>query len=266
MIMRSRTLSFFGCIFLLGSVALAQTPVVSTGGIVNAAGLGSTKTIAPGSLISIFGTGLASGLTVANSVTLSTKLGDVDSVTINGVPAPLKFVSGGQINAQAPWNLIFGPANVVVTRGGVASQPVPAQVAQFSPALYGFNLGTPQAVAVNADGTVAANPEAFPGITSHPASAGDTVILYASGLGPVDQPPANGVDSLDKLRPTTLPVGVLLGSVPAEVAFAGLSPQFIGVYQINMIVPGGATPGAAVPIQLQTGSVTSADTLSIAVQ
>ena len=264
--MRSRILSFLGCILVLGSLASAQVPVVSAGGIVNAAGLGATKTIAPGSLISIFGSNLASALTVANSVTLATRLGDVDSVTINGVPAPLKFVSSGQINAQAPWNLIFGPANVVVTRGGVVSQPAQAQVAQFSPALYGFNLGTPQAVAVNLDGTVAASPGAIAGVTSHPASAGDTVILYASGLGPVEQPPANGFDSLDRLRPTTMPVSALLGSVPAQVAFAGLSPQFIGVYQLNMVVPAGAMPGAAVPIQLQTGSVTSADTLTIAVQ
>src|SRR5713226_4761863 len=104
--MRARIDTLLGCISLFGCVALAQTPVVTPGGIVSAAGLGHTTTIAPGSLISIFGSSLASSLSQAGSATLSTTLGDVDSVTINGVPAPLKFVSAGQINAQAPWETI----------------------------------------------------------------------------------------------------------------------------------------------------------------
>src|SRR6266566_5167307 len=123
-VMRSRILSFFGCILLLGSVAFAQMSIIEQGGIVNAAGLGHSTTIAPGSLISIFGTNLASALSSASSPTLSTTLGDVNSVTLNGMPVPLSFVSAGQINAQAPWELIPGAANVVVTRGGLSSQPV----------------------------------------------------------------------------------------------------------------------------------------------
>ena len=121
--MRSRILALFGSVLLLGSVGFAQTPVVQDGGIANAAGLGHSTSIAPGSLISIFGSNLASSLSVASSATLSTSLGDVDSVMINGMPAPLSFVSEGQINAQAPWELGPGPAEVVVTRRGVPSPP-----------------------------------------------------------------------------------------------------------------------------------------------
>jgi uncharacterized protein (TIGR03437 family) len=256
-----------GSVLLLGPIAFAQNPAVSPGGIVNAAGLGHSITIAPGSLISIFGTNLASTLSVASSPTLSTTLGDVDSVTINGMPAHLSFVSTGQINAQAPWGLIPGPANVVVTRQGASSQPVAAQVAMFSPALYGFNLGTAQAVAVNPDGTVAAPAGSIDGVTCHPAAFGDALIFYASGLGPVDpSPPPDGVNSLDQLRQTTTPLQMLMGGVPAEVLFSGLSPQFAGVYQVNAQTPGGAAPGGAVPVQLMIGSVTSADTLTIALQ
>jgi uncharacterized protein (TIGR03437 family) len=58
----------------------------------------------------------------------------------------------------------------------------------------------------------------------------------------------------------------MMGGVPAVVNFAGLSPQFSGVYQVNVVVPSGISPGSAVPVQLQIGGVTSADTLTIALQ
>jgi uncharacterized protein (TIGR03437 family) len=204
---------------------------------------------------------------VADSATLSTTLGDVNSVTINGVAAPLQFVSGGQINAQAPWELTPGMANVIVTRAGTASQPAVAQVSMFSPALYGFNLGTAQAIAINTDGTIAASPGAITGITSHPAMAGDALTFYASGLGPLNSaPPSDGVGSLDDLRQTSTPLTVMVGGVPAQVAFSGLSPQFAGVYQVNVVVPSGVTGGGAVPVQLMIGGVTSADTLTLALQ
>ena len=264
--MRSRILPLFGCILLLGPVAFAQMSIIEQGGVVNAAGLGHSTTIAPGSLISIFGTGLASTLATASSVPLSTALADVDSVTINGTPARLLFVSDRQINAQAPWGLGLGAANVVVTRGGVSSQPVTAQVNMFSPALYGFNLGTAQAIAVNLDGSIAAPAGAIPGVTSHPAMAGDTLVFYASGLGPVDQTPTDGANSLDALRQTTTMPTVLIGNVPSQIAFSGLSPQFVGVYQVNLVVPVGPGAGDAVPTQVQIGGVTSADSLTIALQ
>lgn len=255
----------FGFIALISPTASAQTPVISTGGIVNAAGLGGSTTIAPGSLISIYGSSLASALAQADSLTLSTKLGDVDSVTINGLAAPLRFVVGSQINAQAPWNLNPGAANVVVTRAGAASAPVVAQVATFSPALYGFG-GTTLAIAVNADGTVTAPAGAIPGVTSHPAGAGDSIFFYASGLGPLDQtPPPNGVNSLDAIRRTSNPLTVLVGTTPARVDFSGLSPQFAGVYQVNVTLPA-ATAADAVPLRLMIGGATSPDVLNIAMR
>ena len=264
--MRPPILLPFVFLVTLGSVASSQTPVVGTGGIENAAGLGNTTTIAPGSLISIFGTGLASGLSIASSATLSTSLGDVDSVMINGIPAPIQFVASGQINAQAPWALTPGQANVVVTRAGIASAPVTATVDSYSPALYGFGLGT-QAIAINLDGTFTAVPASIPGATSHPAAAGDTLVFYASGLGSVDQPPPpNGAPSSDVTRRTAAPLIVMMGGVRATVNFAGLSPQFSGVYQVNVVVPTGVASGSAVPVQLQIGGATSADTLTIALQ
>src|SRR5260221_4161056 len=154
--MRSRLLTLSGCLALIGSAVLAQTPTIQPNGVVNAAG--SRSVIAPGSLISIFGSGLASGLSISNSVPVSSKLGDVDSVMIGGTAAPLVFVSDSRINAQVPWVVPPGQANVGVSPAGVASSPMAVQVSQFAPALFSFNLGTQQASALTAQRSIVGPP------------------------------------------------------------------------------------------------------------
>ena len=98
--MRPRLLPQFGLVSLLSCAAFAQSPAILNNGVVNAAGSGHSAVVAPGSLISIFGTGLASGLSVSNSVPVSTTLGDVDSVTINGAAAPLLLIGEGTSEIQ----------------------------------------------------------------------------------------------------------------------------------------------------------------------
>src|SRR6266542_4420411 len=124
----------------MAAAAYAQVPAVNAGGVSNAAnGLG---TVAPGSLVSIYGSTLAGGLAQADSIPLSTTLSNV-SVTFNGVPAPLLFVSTGQINAQLPWNVLssgtVGTANVIVTRNNQASAAQTVQVGPFSPGIFAIN-------------------------------------------------------------------------------------------------------------------------------
>jgi len=141
------------------------------------------------------------------------------------------------------------------------------QVNQFAPALFGLNLGTPQAIATNGDGTLVAPTGSIPGISSHPAAAGDTITLFATGLGPVDPAVVDGATApADATSVTTNPVTVLIGAVPGSVGFAGLSPQFVGVYQLNVVVPAGVTPGGAIAVQAQVGGVSSADPVTIAMQ
>jgi uncharacterized protein (TIGR03437 family) len=262
--MRSRILPVYGCILAFGSAAALAQP--SPSGVANAASSSHSAVVAPGSLISIFGTGLASGLSTPSSVVLSTTLGDVDSVMINGQPIPLALVSDSQINAQVPWGAIPGPANVVVSRGGVISQPMQVQVSQFAPALFGLNLGAEQALATNADGSIVGPLSAAPGLASHPATAGDTINLFATGLGPVSPDPIDGAASADTVRTTINSPTLLIGGVPAQISFCGLSGQFVGVYQITAVVPSGVTTGNAVPVQVQTGGLNSIDPVTIALQ
>jgi uncharacterized protein (TIGR03437 family) len=255
---------------VLGAAAFGQTPSVNAGGVVNGASFDKTMPVTPGSLISIFGSNLAATTAQADSIPLSTVLGNV-SVTINGVAAPLNGVfhtsSFDQINAQLPWNVQTGTAQVVVTNNGVASPAQTLQVGQFSPGIFSVNFGTGQAIAINPDGSLAAPAGSIPGLATKPAKIGDPggLIILATGLGPVDPPVANGNNSLDALRKTTTTPTVLIGNVPAQVVFSGLSPQFVGVNQINVAVPAGTPVGDKVPLQIQIGGLTSTNQVTIAV-
>ncbi len=246
---------------------LAQAPAVADGGVVNAASFAAGQAVAPGSLVSIFGSNLAAALAQASSIPLSTSLGDVASVTFNGVASPLIFVSGGQINAQLPWEVPPGSATVVVTRGNASSAPKSFSVATIAPGIFSVEFGVGQAIAINLDGSLAAPEGSLPGVPTHPAGIGSTILLLATGLGPVSPPALTGNNSLDALRNATVPPVVLIGGVPAQqIDFAGLSPQFVGVNQLNVVVPPGAPTGNAVPVQIQSGGIISTDRVTMAIR
>jgi uncharacterized protein (TIGR03437 family) len=267
--LRSVTLRLM--VLLAGAVAAQSqtTPVVSPGGVVDAAAF--TSPVAPGALVSIFGSNLASAQAVADTIPLSTSIGNV-SVTFNGIPSPLLFVSTGLVNAQLPWNVLssgtVGTADVVVTSNGQVSTSVSVPVGPFSPGIFSF--GTQAVAYSNSDNLIAAPPGAIPGLTTHPAKINDplTLVILATGLGPVDPPvetgnipPADG--TLHKT--TTLPT-VTVGGVAAQVFFSGIAPFAVGVYQLNVIIAPGTPTGDAVPLQISMGSVISPSTITIAVQ
>ncbi len=252
----------------LSAGLFAQIPSVADGGVLNAASFAKGQAVSAGSLVSIFGSQLAAGLAQADSVPLTTTLTDV-SVTFNGVPAPLQFVSPDQINAQMPWNVLpdgvtTGVADVVVTRGGNKSAAMMVQIGPSTPGLFSIPPGAGYAIAINADGSLAAPDGAIPGFPTHPARVGDTLILLGTGLGGVDSPLANGAASADKLRKAVIQPGVFIAGQAAQVGFAGLSPQFPGVNQLNVVVPS-VTPGNSLPIQLDVSGVRSSDQVVIAV-
>jgi uncharacterized protein (TIGR03437 family) len=265
---------FLACISM--PVVLAQTPSIrERDGALNGASFASGQPVALGSLVSIFGTDFTSQMSLADSIPLSTSLGGV-SVTFNNVAAPMVGVfpqganNPAQINAQVPWNALpdgvdSGSVNVVVTRNGVSSPPRSIQVARAGPGIFSTQFGVGQAIAINLNGSLAAATGAIPGLATEPAKIGSTFLILATGVGPVDSAIANGAASIDKLRRTaTLPV-VLIGGVSARVDFAGLTPEFPGVYQLNVVVPDGVTPGNAVPLQLRTGGITTTDQVTMAV-
>jgi uncharacterized protein (TIGR03437 family) len=253
----------------LGIAAFGQTPVVSQGGVLNSASFDKTMPVTPGSLITIFGSNLASTTASADSVPLSTVLGNV-SVTVNGVAAPIHDISHqasfDQLNVQLPWETLNGTAQMIVTNNSRSSASTPIQVGPFSPGIFTTPPGVGQAIAVNfADGSLAAPAGSIPGLSTHPAKAGDVLIIYANGLGSVTPTIKDGFASTDTTRNTDTKPVVMVGGMSVQVLFSGLS-TFVGVNQINIQLPPGTPTGSAVPIQIQVGGLTSTDKATIAVQ
>ncbi len=254
-------------------VAFSQTPVVAPGGVLNAASFATNQAVAPGSLVSIFGSNLAASLAQADSIPLSSSLGNV-SVTFNNIAAPLLFVyhnaaNGDQINAQLPYEVADGVAQVIVTRGGNSSAPVSLNVISEAPGIFTVASGLGQAIAYgNSDGQIAAPPGSISGLTTHPAAIGDptTLVILATGLGAVNPPVTTGSGVTDgRTHPTVVNPTVLVGGVPAQLVFSGIQPQFPGVYQLNIIIAPGTPTGDAVPLQLVMNGITTTDKATIAV-
>ena len=198
----------------------AQT--VSPGGIVNAAGFQAP--VAPGSVIAIFGTNLASSSTAAATLPLPTTLGGT-SLLVNGrIPVPLFYVSPGQINAQLPYETPVGTATLTVN----GSAPAQFTVAASAPGIIVY--GSNRAVAVNQDYSLNA--------PDHPALAGGWVTVYMSGEGAVSPAVLSGAAS--PASPAALPmlsVTATIGGQPADVLFAGLTPGGVGLFQVNLRIP-----------------------------
>ena len=257
----------FGLIF--PALVSAQAPVVFAGGVINAASYAKAQPVTLGSFVAIFGSGFGSG-GVTSTVPWPTSLGGT-MVLMNGVPAPLYSVSDGQINAQVPFEALpagqtSGSVIVIVQRGGQSSAVQNFQVAAFAPGIFSIaGTGLGLANSINPDGSLTAPESAVPGYASHPTGPGQTIIVLATGLGATDSTIQSGFPSSDLLRRTTTIPSVLVGGVPAQVAFSGLSPQFPAVNQLNIVLPAGVASGSAVPIQVSVGGIITTAQLNIAI-
>jgi uncharacterized protein (TIGR03437 family) len=125
-------------------------------------------------------------------------------------------------------------------------------------------------IVLNLDFTVAQPSGSIPGLSSRPAQRGGVIIIYATGLGPVAPPPETGGLGLNDQggfiqRDTTEPAVVRVGGIPANVSFAGLSPDFVGVYQVNATLAANTPQGNAVPIVIEIGGEQSPAGITIAV-
>ena len=241
---------------------------------------------AAGGLATVVGEALAVTTAVAESIGLTELAGSEvvffsgETVPLRvgqgaGVPAPLLFVSPTQINFQVPWEVDAGsgPVTLAVRSGGVESAPVPVELSAFAPSLFTFDFGPGRAVAIHStDGVLAHAPESLAdlGLPGRRARAGDVLLLLGTGFGPTIPPGVTGDDSLDASgafvrRDLATTPRVLIGGVESTVFFAGLSPQFMGVNQLNVEVPVGVVPSDETSLVVVQGGVQSRDDVSIAV-
>ncbi len=247
-----------------GLGASGPAPAIPAGGIVNGASFSKTLAPAAGAIVSLFGTNLAASTVAASSLPLPTSLGGV-SVTVNGVAAPLFFVSAGQINFQIPWEATGASASVVVTVNGQASNTYTMTLGSAGPGIFTINAsGSGQgAIQIANTATFAAPAGSIPGVSAQPVARGQFITVYCSGLGAVANPPADGAAASGQT--TTASVSMTIGGVAVTPSFSGLAPGFVGLYQVNAQIPQSVATGSAVALTITVNGVAS-NSVTIAVQ
>ena len=225
-------------------------PVLTSGSVVSNAGPVAYSPLAPGGIISIYGDRLADFTASNQSLPLPTQLANTQ-VIIAGKSVPLFFVSKTQINALVPFGINPNTRQqVLVQNEATYSQPVSVDVGPAQPASYLFG-----AVVAAQDYRGGAAP--FFVSTGSPAQAGDVLVIYCAGLGATDQTVADGAASpFSPLANTSSAVTVSIGGKDAAVQFAGLVPGYVGLYQINVVVPPGVSTGNAVGLSISVAGQT----------
>jgi uncharacterized protein (TIGR03437 family) len=239
------------------------TPIsYSVGAMTNAAS-NVQGAIAPGEIVTVYGSGLGPATLVKGSVAngfLGSQIAGAPQIYFGGTPAPLLYASSGLAAAIVPYNVAgSSTANVVLALNGQVSVTTVVPVTTAAPGIFTSNQsGTGQAAAINVSNGMVNS-------ASNPVKIGSYISLYVSGAGPtspagVDGQIATGAASL------TLPVSVTIGGVAATASYAGATPSAVtGLTQINVLIPAGVTAGAAVPVTLSVGGVAAPSGVTIAV-
>jgi len=214
---------------------------VNSGGVL---GIVYWEPPSPGSLISLYGLNFSGDeAVVAGSFPLPATLNNV-SLRVNGESVPIQAVTPWQINAQLPQNTPPGNVTFQLVSNGVSSNTITEQILSSAPAVFAFSEPGAQ------QGTIYWQAAAFhagtgtPADLTHPAAAGEILETYGSGLGQTNPTvPAGEPSPTSPLAWAIVTPQVTIGSQPAHVTFAGLVPGLAGVYQINVAVPDGLSPG-----------------------
>jgi uncharacterized protein (TIGR03437 family) len=194
---------------------------------------------APGMLVSVFGTNLAASERLASTLPLPLTMGGV-SATINGIAAPLLYVSPDQLNIQIPYETAIGTALLAVSNNGLVATNS-FTVSASAPGLFTQNQqGTGPITATSSGGR------------------GQTFALYVTGAGEVSPPIATGaVPTGTQVPAPLLPVSVTVSGVAATLNYVGIPSWSVGTLQVNFTVPQNAPLGAQ-SVAVTVGSATSA--------
>jgi uncharacterized protein (TIGR03437 family) len=266
--LEAQGLTFFnGLLQLTGTVqSAASSDAPAPAVALNSANVSASAPISPGSWVTILGDRLANGTQAASGTFPPALVGT--SVMIGNTALPLDYVGPAQVNALLPFSLTpNAPVSLTVERAGTVSVPISVTIADVGPAIFATNgSGTGQgAVVIASSGVLAAPVGAFPG--SQPVARNDYLAIYCTGLGAVNNTPADGAPapSTNPLATTLATPTVTIGGVPATVLYSGLAPGLVGLYQVNVQVPANAPTGNAVNLAISVGSLTS-NTVTVAVQ
>jgi uncharacterized protein (TIGR03437 family) len=232
---------------LNGGIAANQTPppVIVPGGAVNNLNPVVGAALAPGTIAQVYGSGFAPSPVSTGPAPLP-KMFENTYALVGTAQAPLYFLSGGQINIQIPNEV---PATqqvpVMLSVNNALTLPLMVGIVPAAPGVLSSNDGPKPPSVQNGAHIIAQHSADFSLVTaSKPAKPGEVLIMYLVGLGATNPSvPSGAATPASPLHPTTDPVTVKVGSQTATVSFAGLSPFFVGLYQINFQVPVGANSG-----------------------
>lgn len=217
--------------------------------------------VAPGMIVSLFGRGIGPATGVQPGLDESGRLPVFAGETIvlfDGIPAPLFFVRGDQVNAQVPYGVAGrGSVNVAVIQDLTATNQLPLRVQDAAPRFFTVSSNPAQVIALNSDQSLNS--------PANPARRGDFVTLFITGAGVTIPAVEEGQPApSDELALTAAPVVVRFGDVAQTPFFAGLAPGFAGLTQINVFVPENA-PVGAVTLGLTVGGFEASNAPDLAV-
>ena len=237
-------------------------PIISSAGVANGASFAGGA-VAPGEVVTLYGSGFGpAAITTlqldASGKVLSTLAGT--TATFNGVAAPVIYVVAGQMSVVVPYEVAGSSAAALqVTYNGVASNTVSIPVTDASPALFTYAAsGTGPLAAANEDGSV--------NTAANPAAAGSVMVFYGTGEGQTSPGGVDGQVASAVYPKPVQPVTATIGGIPATVLYYGAAPGDVaGAFQLNVTVPVGVTPGAAVPVVFTVGAKSSQAGVTVAV-
>jgi uncharacterized protein (TIGR03437 family) len=225
--------------------------------------------------VEIYGSNLAPSMldwsNAFNGINAPTSLNGT-TVSIGGELAFLDYVSPGQVNPQVPSNVNVGSQQITVTTAVGTSAPYNITVNATQPGLWAPQFpfipgvqGLPYVGATFPDYTTYVGPTGIVvGITTRPAHPGETIYLFGMGFGPVTpNAPAGQIVQQDNTLNSTMQV--MFGQTPATLTYAGLAPNFIGLYLFKVVVPNVPTSNT-VQLTFTLGGVSGTQTLYTAVQ
>jgi len=218
---------------ILGAVSDTVAPVLANNGILHNLYPQPGAPLAPGTIVQIFGSAMAA-TTSSTGIPLPLVLNGT-SVLIGGELAPLYYVSSGQINAQIPVDLVPGQQyQALVVANNAYTMPVSINIAPVTPGIA--RLANGQVIAQHAD---------FSLVTEDaPVQPGEYLVAYLAGMGLTDTPVSTGAQAPSlPLAAVNTSASVAIDGKAASVLFAGLTPGFVGLYQINFQVPSDAQSG-----------------------
>ena len=219
---------------IAGQVAPNAAPLLAANGTGDVFNPQVGAAFGPGNIVQIYGSNLANQPSTPQVLPLPTTVAGTQ-VIVGGVQAPLYYVSPGQINAQIPFELTGGQQyQLIVSANGALTSPQSFQLTPSVPAVLQFTSGAVEAE--HADGSL---------ITSgSPATPGENVVVFMSGLGATNPAVPDGAASPSNPPAVLVNTPVLtLNGATVPVQFAGLTPTLVGLYQINFQVPSNLATG-----------------------